>query len=53
MELLDSRRLTGPNILSDLPGAMHISNTIVWKLVVKADHPGLNYRAEFRLPIRA
>ena len=38
---------------SDLPGAMHISNTIVWKLVVKADHPGLNYRAEFRLPIRA
>lgn len=38
---------------ADLPNAVHRANTIVWKLVVTADHPGLNYRAEFSLPVRA
>ena len=38
---------------SDLPSAIHNANTIVWKLVVAADHPGMDYRAEFRLPVRS
>ncbi len=37
----------------DLPAAIHVAITVVWKLVVTADNPGMDYRAEFRLPVRA
>ncbi len=36
-----------------LPSAAHLVNAVVWKLVVTAEHPGMDYRAEFSLPVRA